>query len=332
MRKLVRTLCLVAMVALVATSCKKKEESTNITVALEEVTGFEAGPSIDGSKAYIDPNNYQFKWNEGDAVVYYNLSSNWENSNCAILTAVNGSEGKTRTQFEGSAGPVQDKGYFVFYHPGKSAGAASGHTQGQYNRETFTVPATQTFNKNYRIDPSSLVMACRSVDLGVFSLQHIFGILNIGIYKMGDVQVESITVTDDNRYLAGDVNLKLDEVDADKLDRMINYMANGDNEAYQTAYADYVIGRLGYNATGVSKTITLTCDAENGALGSGYNYFFISLRPGALYNGFTVTINYVDGPSYSHHFDGASYLIKPGYFTNIFAASNGLWYYDNAWH
>ena len=93
MKKIVRILCLVAMVALVATSCRKKVENTNVTVVLEETAGFEAGPSFDGSKAYLDPNDYSFRWNDNDEIAFYNLSSNYTESTCTKLTAVSGSEG-----------------------------------------------------------------------------------------------------------------------------------------------------------------------------------------------------------------------------------------------
>ena len=335
MKKIVRTLCLIAMVVLVATSCKKEEEKTSITVAFDEITGFEAGPS-DGSKAWIDVfHGSVFKWNDGDEVAFYNLSkSDYLESTCTVLTAVSGSEGKTRTQFTGANVGAMKDGYFAFYHPDKANGAKSGKLQGSGNRETFTISATQDYNPDYMIDKKSLVMACEAESQGVFSLQHIFGILNIGIRHNGTdtKKVEYITVKDDVKYLAGDVNLKLDGVDAEELNSMIGYLEEGNNGAYQAAFASYVINTLGYNATGQSQTITLNCNnvALNG--GGAYRYFFISLRPGALYNGFIVTIHYEGGATQSHHFDAsADYLIKPGQFRNIYARSDGKWYLNGAW-
>jgi hypothetical protein len=336
MKKIVRTLCLVAMVALVATSCKKKEENANVTVALEETTGFEAGPSIDGSKAWIDVfNGSVFRWNEHDQVAFYNLSSNPANSTCTVLTAIDGSEGQMRTKFTGPAiGPAQEIGYFVFYQPEK-AGAVKGNPLGADNRETFTVPATQDYNPQYMIDPKSMVMACSTPTATNFSLSHIFGFLNIGIYNStgtSDVEVDYITVEDKANYLAGNVNLKLGEVNPTELNFMLNRLVQyGENDPnYQAAYTDYIINTLGYNVIRQSQTITLNCDAKLNK--SGYTYFFISLRPGALRHAFTVTIHYKDGTTYSHEFNNPSeYIIKPGHFSNIYAVTDGRWYVNGQW-
>ena len=336
MKKIVRTLCLVAMVALVATSCKKKEENANVTVDFEETTGFEVGPSIDGSRAWIDVNNGSvFKWNEHDQIAFYNLSSDPTRSTCTVLDAVEGSEGKVKTQFTGpSVGSVQEKGYFVFFHPEKAA-AAQGNPLGAGNRESFTVSANQDYNPAYMIDPKSLVMACKAPNVGVFTLQHIFGFLNIGIYNgTSDMVVDYITVEDKVNNLAGNVNLKLDEVDPDELKSMIDHLAQyGEDATYQAALADYVLGTLGYNASNQSKTITLNCGGTSGTLNkNGYTYFFVSLRPGALRNSFTVTIHYKNGTSYSHDFNTPlEYTIKPGNFRNIYAVSDGRWYINGQW-
>ena len=337
MKKIVRTLCLVAMVALVATSCKKKEENATVTVSFDETKGFEAGPSFDGSKTYLDPNDgYNFKWNNGDQIAFYNLSSTWNESECTVLEAVQGSEGKPKTQFTGEVGEEKDNGYFVFLNPNKAAGAQSGHTQGAGNRETFTVPATQNYESKYLIDHNALVMACKAPSAGVFSLQHIFGFLNVAVgHNINDTRiVTSIVVEDDVRYLAGTVNLKLDEVDTEKLTNMINYLADGNDGAYETEFASYVVSTLGYNATGTSKQITLNCGADTTLTKGKYQYFFIPLRPGALYQGFKVTVNYNGGISSSYHFTGddvRSFIIKPATFTNIYTVTSGKWYRNNGW-
>lgn len=336
MKKIVRTLCLVAMVALVATSCKKKEEGTTVTVAFEETKGFEAGPSFDGSKPYLDPNDsYKFKWCENDSIAYYNLAkgNNWGQSTCSILTAVKGSQGKTKTQFTGEVGAMLD-GYFVFYNPKKAAGAQSGHTQGVGNREVFTVPATQTYNPTYLMDPKALVMACQSPEVGVFTLQHIFGFLNIGIghNKPANGQVEYIRVTD-TRHITGELELKLDEVNPETFGSLISQLEQvGENDPeYQQALGDY-LHVLGYNAhqNTLGNTITLNCNNAN-LITNNYRYFFIALRPGALYKGFDVTIHYTNNTEFTHHFEGMSYLIKPGTFTNIYALSSGHWYIGDSW-
>ena len=335
MKKIVRTLCLVAMVALVATSCKKKVENANVTVAFEETAGFNAGPSFDGSKAYLDPTDgYNFKWNDNDEIAFYNLSSDYTESTCTKLTAVIGSNGKARTQFTGPNIGAKKDGYFVFYHADKAAGAQTGVLKGEGNVETFTVPATQTYDKNRLIDTKSLVMACETPEAGVFMLQHIFGFLNVAIghNNPANGQVDYITVTDDQWHLTGDLSIKLDEVNTQELTAMIDHLATyGDDAAYQAALADY-LQHSGYCASGtLGNTITLDCDDVE-LISNNYRYFLIPLRPGALYKGFEVTVHYTSGATSSYHFgEDLANLIKPGYFTNIYTLSSGHWYINNAW-
>lgn len=317
------------MVVLVATSCKKNEQSTSFNVGFGEVTGFEAAPSLDGSKAYIDVfNGGVFKWNENDKIVVYNLSSDYTDSKSAVYTAQPGSEGKTFTVFSGELiGGKKDIGYFLFYHPDKA------HRDLQAgNMETFTVSETQTYDPTYLIDPTSLVMASTVGEAnghvgGNFTLQHIFGILNIGIGDvLGGKQVRNIKVTDAQWHLSGELSLKLPEVSASTFTSLINQCesTNG-GDAYLTALSTY-LNQLGYNAEGEGKTITLECNDINLPY-LQWQYFFISLRPGALYKGFTVRVNFTDNTYIEKEFGpNINYLIKPGYFRNIFLDTAGNLY------
>jgi hypothetical protein len=333
MKKIVRTLCLVAMVALVATSCKKKEEEANVTVGFDETTGFQVGSDIENdAKAYID--NGVFKWNEGDQIAFYNLAKGnaWEQSECTVLTAIEGSEGKTQTQFVGGEVKEMKDGYFVFFHPSKAAGAASHGTKGEDNLETFTVFPTQTYEPALKMDRTALVMACEAPDGGVFTLHHIFGFLNVAIasnhpdnnpstYPANPKTVTSIVVRDNHWHLSGQLDLKLDEVNTTKFNRLLNLLESND-ETYEGQLVGY-LQDLGYYAHGtLGNTITLNCN--NFELPwKAWQYFFIPLRPGALYKGYTVRINYGDNTYFEYTFEPENqsdmkYLIKPGTFRNAY--------------
>jgi hypothetical protein len=318
------------MVALVATSCKKKEEAVKFELSFAETTGFEAGPSIDDEKAYLDPNDsYKFKWNEGDAVMVYNLSkTNPAASVCGLYQSAPGSEGQAVASFSGvPLGAKKDAGFFVFYNPEKA------HGDLQNNRETFTVAGTQTYDPAYLMDPTTLVMASEAevVDEIVVrsTMKHIFGFLNVAIAdNLGSKKVSKIVVRDAMWNLTGDLDLNLTEVDTDEFTTLLNQLeTSGDTEAYQNALSIYLT-RLGYHAHGErTKEITLECN--NFALPyRTWQYFFIPVRPGALYKGFTVEI-YLEGatePTYTKTFDEnvdgsdvcMNYLIKPGHFTNMY--------------
>jgi hypothetical protein len=325
------------MVALVATSCKKKEEGvTELTLTMEEVKGFEAGPSVDGSKVYLDPNaGYAARWNAGDAVMVYSLASDG-NSACEEFTTTAASEGQPRATFYGNNIAKKDLGYFMFFQADKATREILNNNT---NTETFVVAAEQTYNPAHYIDQTALVLASpaessNGSDFNV-NLQHIFGVLNVGIYdNMGGYQVNKIEVTDDVVNLTGALDLKLTQVNPAEFTRLMNLLQNGD-ASYAAQLSNY-LQALGYHAhdndgaAPQGKTITLNCN--NIALPAAYQYFFMPLRPGALYQGFTVTIYYTNGTTSSYHYGAdMNNLTKPGYFTNVYACTSGHWYVNNAW-
>lgn len=333
MKRVFRTVCLIAMVALVAVSCKKKEEeSAKFTMNFGETSGFQAGPSFDGSKAYFDPTDgYKFKWNAGDQVVIYNLASDYTQSNSEIFTAA--TDG-ARVVFEGSPiGSRKDIGYFVFYNADKAHQDLK-----EFNTETFEVGRTQTYDPTCYADPHALVAACTTEEsadghASAFTVNHIFGYLNVAVgATVEGVQVDSIVVNDAMWNLTGELDLKLPEVDAQKFTRLMNMLENN-NEQYATELADY-LKDLGYFAHGTqSKSIKLDCGGQPLTKGV-YQYFFISLRPGALYKGFTVDVYYSNNPAGNHKTftipAGTQWLIKPGFFTNFYVTTAGKWW-NGAW-
>lgn len=326
MKRVFRTVCLIAMVALVAVSCKKKEEeSAKFTMNFGETSGFQAGPSFDGSKAYFDPtDNYNFKWTAGDEVVIYNLASDYTQSNSEVFTAATGG---ASVVFEGDPiGSRKDIGYFVFYNADKAK-----RTIGEGNKETFEVGRTQTYDPACYADPTALVAACTTGEndghANTFNVQHIFGFLNVAIggFEEG-ITVDSIVVTDAMWNLTGELDLKLPEVDAQKFTSLMNMLENN-NEQYATELADY-LKDLGYYAHGTqSKSIKLDCGGETIPY-HAWKYFFISLRPGALYKGFSVKVYFTGQtePKVVNVGEGMQWLIKPGYFRNIYIGTDGNQY------
>jgi hypothetical protein len=324
MKKIVRTLCLVAMVALVATSCRKNEESTKFEVKMGETYGFEVGPSLDGSKAYFDPNSgWSFKWSDDDKLVVYNLSSDWQQSKVATFQAAPGSQGQQYTTFSTTEeiGQKKDLGFFAFYNLSK---AHKDIKEG--NRETFEVSKDQYYEGSYRCDPTAMVMASTVEDAdshhlsGLF-MQHIFGYLDVAIAdNVGGKKVREIIVTDKKWNLTGQLSLLLPEVSASEFTNLMNLCATN-NSSYLTELNTY-LNTLGYSAQGDGKTITLHC-GDFQLPWRQWQYFLISLRPGALYKGFIVRINYSDGTWAEKEFDPVQvdcmpYLIKPAWIRNVY--------------
>jgi hypothetical protein len=336
MKRIFSTLCLVALVALVATSCKKKtDEGASFNVSLEPIKGYVAGESFDGSKAYIDPSDWTMRWNDGDEIMVYNLNAeDYTQSVCHRFQAYPNSEGKTKTGFGGTAvGPKMSGGYFYFYHANKAAGNIQ-----QDNRETFTVAKTQYCDKpfygtTYFCDPTAIVMACpvNAIANTDFIMQHIFGFMNIGIagayagYQENPKWIKSIELHDDSWNLNGSLSLKLLAVDPSKFSTAMGYLESG-NSQYQTYLSQY-LNELGYHAQGNDKVIIFDCSQVNNGQGVEIKWhewknFFIPVRPGAFYTGFHIVVNYTDNTSSTFNpaqgGNAMDWLIKPGCFRNYF--------------
>lgn len=314
--KVIGAMCMAAVVACTASSCKKAEqEGSEFEVGLSQLDGFNSD-----ERAYIDVfAGSQLKWNEGDQIMVYNLATDYTQSVAHVFTANTGAEGQTRIPFSGSpVGAKKDIGYFYFYPAAKASGSLL-----EDNRETFTVSSTQTYNPRTFIDNNSLVMACTVNAIpDNFTMQHIFGILNIKVTKATAARVKNIVVTDNVFNLAGTMSLKLPEVNSTTLSTLMSQCVNND-PGYAQALSNY-LQDLGYESNGSSHSITLDCskcDNNQGVLvNSTKKYFFVSLRPGALYRGFTVTINYMDEnlePTILNYDASNSYCIQPARFTNL---------------
>lgn len=328
MKRVFKTVCLIAMVGLVAVSCKKKEDRAEYAVNFGETYGFQAGPSLDGSKAYFDPyDGYKFKWNVGDEVVIYNLATDHTQSTCEVFSAMNAGQ---ESMFMGKpVGARKDIGYFVFYNAEKAHRDLK-----EFNTETFEVKRTQTYDPACLADPTAIVAACttgeNNGEPSSFSVQHIFGYLNVAIGGLSEgVTVDSIVVTDNRWNLTGQLDLRLPQVNSEEFTTLLGYLKNYQEDEYTAALNTY-LHQLGYHAHGnQTKSIKLDC----GGAAVPYlqwQYFFVCLRPGALYKGFSVDI-YLKGNNGNNHLHkdftpSNNWLIEPAKFNNIFIGTDGQVY------
>lgn len=319
--KLIGMMCMVALFAVSASSCKKSEENAEFTVGLGQM---HEDPT---DRAYVDLNG-QFRWNNGDKIMVYNLSSNG-NSIAREYTALPGADGKPSTKFKGRpVGAKKDLGFRYFYPAEKASGNL------ENNRETFTVSDIQTYNATYLADPKALVLAGKPESLSDdITLDHIFGILNLKVTTTRtDLPcVKEIIVEDKAFNLHGNLSLNLGAIESSAdFDRLLGLLEGGD-----ATYADEMVRYLqsiGYyeDNNGAGKTMTLDCSKVNdgnyqGVLLTGdMKRFRIVLRPGALYKGFKVTIKFMDENIPDYVFDdywdvtNVNNLIKPGWFTTFY--------------
>lgn len=302
-------MCMVAGFALIISSCKKKDDVTEMSIS---VPAFEE--EVDG-RAYIDINDNKFKWNANDEVVIYNLDNKdgGNQSERAIYRTTANAEGQTLATFSYNRGDVlsaKKYGYFVFYPATKinEQNALDGD-----NYETFTVDNLQNYtvvNGAPTTDPAGMAMACDLANLnGTFTLKHIFG--NLRLKLKGTGKVTSIVVEDSRFNLSGSASMKLHNVKMEKFSSLQNVFINTDDPygdyAFKTAWAEYMgPGQSGeglnYSTQGGGKTMTLDCGEGVQLNNSSETHFFIGLRPGALKYGFKVYV-YVDGNDTPYLFD-----------------------------
>jgi len=314
MKKSFRLIGMMAMAGVLAftTSCKKKEQSSAINVALPEVSVID----VDAERAYIDyADGNKMKWNEGDQIMVFNLSNDYTQSIAHPFTAVLGSDGQALSYFESDGGYVMPNSFtqgFYYFYPAqkvmKVPGTDSYFAEG--NRVYFNVPNEQHYWKNGNtpsMDPTSLVMACKVHNLSdAATLQHIFGFANMRVKGTGDFAgktVTSVTITSNTYHISGDISVKLPGVDPVQLQGLIDQCATATDQDAQTAYWAALNNYLNdpevsYHSYNQGKTMTLNCitsETPNGvALVEGTNHFIFTLRPGSLIDGFNVRFNFSD--------------------------------------
>lgn len=315
--KVIGMMCMAALVAFTASSCKKTEdEGSEFQIRLAQLQGFQTA-----ERAYIDVmSQSELRWNDGDQIMVYNLDADYTKSIARVFTAQAGAEGQTVAYFRGrSVGAKKSIGYFYFYPASKASGSLQ-----EDNRETFTVAATQTYNPDFLADPTALVMAC-TVDAvnANFNMEHIFGMLHVGVRSDNAEthHVTSIVIEDKTFHLSGTMSLKLPEVNSATLSGLIDEIGGAN---YETDLAAY-LQQLGYESNGDGYTMTLNCCTPENPEGievnnNGNTHFLISLRPGALYKGYRVTVNYDNGLSKFVELNGTApeKVIKPGWINNEF--------------
>ena len=297
---------------------KNNTDTTSFKVNLPSVEE----TTIGEDRAYIDwADGKYMKWSREDRVMFYNLNGSDYTKSIRNVYSLYEGAGETHAHFSGGVmGDEQDPGYFAFYPAEK----VENYPIGPRNSQTFDVPAVQHYNEG-TMDATSLVMAAKEwAPTDDVTFKHIFGFIRVRI-KADPSQnwnkVEWVSVTDKLFNLTGDVTIDLPAVDADQLESLINmcYNPSVDWDTYLSTLNPY-LNELHYHGNGTGKTITLICD-EPVELSDEYTDFYITLRPGALAKGFTVTVKF-EGLTEPHVFtqfdpdatDWAygSYMYAPG--------------------
>ena len=296
MKKVIKCLGMMALVAVAFTSCKKEEEKSSISVSCENLI------TVDEDRAYLDDASGYTYFEIGDRVMIFNISKTTPTeSHCAIYESIG--EGSSVQFVNSGYGTVSydalDDGYYAFYPFVEPWDNIISELPEGENKSKFHVQAEQTYRED-RVSLNDLYMAghtdATNLDQAVasFYMQNIMGVLRLMPYEAAQRTVTSIKVVDNHFHLSGWVELIIPEVNASELKALFNSYSQ--TEAWMNR-ANEIKNRLGYNVTegGYSITLNVPGGVQLGTAKANTPAFNIVLRPLALSQGFHVIFTFDDG-------------------------------------
>jgi len=321
MKRIFKGACILAMLALAFTSCKKNETKLSFIATINEAEVV----NDDDDRIYLTPSKDLF-FEQGEQVMLYNIK--FEENDVTPHSYYGVYTCRTtgpRVYFDYQSGPI-------FYHPDK-ADAFFGFYPGQRvnnaylaqgNVGVFDIPTTQVYreiNGNAVFAERSWAAAGKRTDMEsieqdfYFQFQSIVGALGLKLKTNNGQEkvVKSIVYEDKMFNVTGDVHLKIHEIDPDEMMWLFNNY-DPSNPTYMQRLNDY-IDATGYFVDGnKGKTITLDC-GEGVVINGTPKTFYIVLRPLASYAGRKITVNFADGSNFVID-DDKQRTIAPGLIRN----------------
>lgn len=329
MKKILRGVCMLAVVALAFTSCKKNDTQKE-GIRFSGTTENFVVNTADEERAYIGSNgNNNTFFEANDQIMVYNL-----NSDDATLTNYGiywtDKAGHQVDWFYSSGTVINhnpvETALFAFY-PAEIVNNAR-LWEGE-NEAMFEIVDHQEYRKygNQVVLPkTTLCMAAADtvaagVDEKEFQFRNIMGGLWL---RLTDTQSRTITsiVYEDNTFnVTGRVHVKIDKVNPEVLLTLLNNYGQPGNAEAIAAY----ISESGYyvddaHAALKGKVITLNCGDGVQLNPNTAQNFMITLRPVAAYDGFKLTFNFTEGEPVVYDYNGLepmTRMIRPNQFLRL---------------
>lgn len=315
MNKVVKCICMIAVVALAFTSCKKNNDENEALICTGSTEQF---VSVDEGleKVYLDDNNLIY-FEQYDTIMLYNIDNNTEtthNSQGALFVAMTDGNNVTFGRLVMDANQMEKDMHDAFYafYPGQNVTIdhrmEPNKSYMTENTSWFRLDATQEYrnvNGKLLVPKRALYMAAKDTPAtgklknAHFTFRNICGILRMKLYHpSGQVYVKSIAIRDRAFNIVGDVHLKINEIDPVELTSLLQDY-NYTNPTYLNTLNEYK-ERIEYSVSNTGRTLTLNCGEEGVKLGKNQanaSQFLVVLRPLALRDGCDLTVTYRIGTS-----------------------------------
>ena len=324
MKRVIRLMGMMALVALAFTSCKKTEEKSVFTAATEQFV------TVDEERAYID-DALKIHFELGDVCMLFNISTDDPlDSHCATYAAV---EDGNIVEFQNCglgtvAENVLDAGYYAYY-PGNVGGANHIVTELEdgENKAMFLVRPTQDF----RLLPGTTMSIVSKEDMYMaskvddaahladahFTFRNLCGILALKPFEARQRTVTKIEVVDNTFNLTGWVEVILPELDPDEMVEQFNTWPNPNLAEYisRVGYHTYDQAGMFYGSDVHMKGNKVTMNVPGGVqLGASKNTtttFNIVLRPLAMSNGCHIIFTFDNGEVKDIEIPAGTLIMKP---------------------
>jgi hypothetical protein len=344
MKKVIRCLGMMALMALAFTSCKKTEEQSTFKATVPGLTI--ADVQDDEDRAYIQINGTaaQPVFEKNDRAMIFNISvTNPEASHCASYkTLATGTSVDFINAGTGTVGVALDGGYYAYYpsfivlddsdpeNPDYVLdrletelegiiGETPETSEAPANKSKFYVSPVQEYREG-KVARHDLYMAAHltqeeapNLADAAFVFTPVCGVLQLQAYETAQRTVTKIEIIDNTMALSGWVECIIPAIHKDELRALFNHLKTDPTNPTYLAQLNQFRADAAVNITETGHSVTL--DIPGGVqLGPNKNnpaIFNIALRPLALMNGFHIILTFDDGSTKDCDLTSKNWLVSP---------------------
>lgn len=305
MNRIAKSVCMIAVMALAFTACKKNDTGARTLVfngTTEQMIVVDEDP---GAKVYLDNKN-KIRFEPYDLITIINIQDTTDGSGVTTAGTFMVDANKNWVEQGNNIDwTTQPNGAFFAYYPG-GAGYTNLDSLNFNNRVTFTLVGVQNYEANAdgtpKVPKNAFYIAAKdgthnNLNDASFKFKSICGILSLRLYSPSGKTIKQIEVVDNAFNITGEVSMKIHEVDPDYMTYLFNNY-DWTVPAYVTNLTNYM-QRIGYfvDPDHCSKSVKLDCGSgvSVGTYADAAKEFYIVLRPLALSKGSQLNITLGNG-------------------------------------